>query len=444
MPTMTSPPTPEAPPMPPEKPVQRERAAPAPQVGSTPADAEPETRTRRRWWPWLLALAAVLVIAYLVIPKKGGAQGAGAKDGKGGKAGQQASRPVPVSAVAATTKDVGVYLTGLGNVVSLSTVTIKSRVDGQLVAVNFHEGQVVRAGDLLATIDPRPFQVQLMQAQGQKAKDEATLQNAKVDLARYQTLVQQDAIPRQQLDTQAATVRQLEATIESDQSQVESAKLNLTYSRVTAPFAGRVGLRLVDPGNIVHAADPNGLVVITQIQPIDVVFALPADRLPDVLGQVRAGRKLPVDAFDRDLKKRLAAGSLLAVDNQIDPTTGTVRLKALFANQDEALFPNQFVNARLLVNTLKGSVVVPTAAVQRSPQSSFVYVVKPDQTVEARNVQVELTEGDDTVQRGVAAGDVVVVDGLDKLRPGAKVEVSRADAAGAGRRGGRGPQRTAL
>jgi multidrug efflux system membrane fusion protein len=239
-----------------------------------PEGGAPDAPKRRRWWLWALGLVAVLVIAYLVVPKNGNAQG-----GKGAKGAQdQAQRPVPVLAVAASTKDVGVYLSGLGSVNPLATVTVRSRVDGQLVSLRFHDGQVVRAGELLATIDPRPFQVQLLQAQGQKAKDAAALQNAKVDLERYKVLAAQDSIPKQQLDTQAATVRQDEATLESDQAQIESAQLNLTYSRITAPISGRAGLRLVDPGNMVHAADANGIVVLTQLQPINVVFTLPACR----------------------------------------------------------------------------------------------------------------------------------------------------------------------
>ena len=248
-------------------------------------------------------------------------------------------------------------------------------------------------GDLLAEIDPRPFQVQLMQAEGQRAKDEATLKNARVDLARYTVLVQEDSISRQQLDTQAATVNQLEASVKSDQAQIESAKLNLTYSRITAPITGTIGLRLVDTGNMVHATDPNGLLVITQIQPITVVFTITADQLPQVLPQTKAGRQLPVDAYDRDLKNKLATGSVLAIDNQIDQTTGTVKIKAIFPNENLALFSNQFVNARLLVNTLSGVVLVPTAAIQRSPQSTFAYVVKPDASVEMRNVEVQVTQG---------------------------------------------------
>jgi membrane fusion protein, multidrug efflux system len=393
-------------------------------------------RPRRRWWPWVAALAGAAVVIYLLFGR--GGQGA-ATAGKG--AGTQPP-PVLVAAVPAGTKDVGVYLTGLGTVNAVSTVTVRSRVDGQLINVAFHEGQVVRAGDLLAQIDPRPFQVQLMQAEGQMAKDQAALKNANLDLQRYKILFAEDSIPRQQLDTQMATVNQFEAALKSDQAQIESAKLNLAYSRITAPTSGRIGLRLVDPGNIVHASDANGLLVITQLQPVAVVFTIPADSLPQVQRQMQAGKGLPVDAYDRDLKNKLASGSLLAVDNQIDQTTGTVRLKAIFPNQDNALFSNQFVNARLLVDTLRGAVTVPTAAVQTSPQSTFVYHVKPDQTVEARDVVVRLTEGDDAaIASGLAPGELVVVDGIDKLRPGSKVTVEQAGAGGAGAAAGRGARR---
>jgi multidrug efflux system membrane fusion protein len=424
---------------------KQERAAPATarerEKPKTTPEPPPDTHVldepppRRHWLRWLLILGAVAVAIYLFTHrpgqnKDGSAEGQGqTKGAAGGKGGQD--RPVPVLAAAARTKDVGVYLTGLGTVAALNTVGVKSRVDGQIMRINFREGQIVRAGDLLAEIDPRPFQVQLMQAEGQRAKDEAALQNAKVDLKRYEILIQQDSIPRQQLDTQAATVKQFEAALKSDQAQIESARLNLTYARVTAPSGGRVGLRQVDVGNVVHAGDANGIVTITQLQPIDVLFTIPADHLSQVLPQVHSGQSLAVDAYDRDLKNKLATGKLLAVDNQIDPTTGTVRIKAIFDNNDEALFPNQFVNARLLVDTLRGVVTVPNAAIQRSPQSTFVYFVKPDHTVESRNVVVKMSEGDEsTIQSGLAAGDVVVIDGVDKLRPGSKVDVSMVDANG--------------
>jgi multidrug efflux system membrane fusion protein len=374
-------------------------------------------------WRWRLLIAAVVAaLAYLIVPRLMPAQAPRAATA------QAPARGIPVVAAIATTGDMGVYLTGLGTATPLKTVTVQSRVDGELIKVAFREGQLVREGDQLAELDPRPFQVQLAQAQGQAAKDAAALENARVDLKRYQVLVEEDSAPRQQLDSQAATVNQLEGTLQSDQAQIESAKLNLTYSRITAPIGGRVGLRLVDPGNMVHASDQKGLVVITQLQPIALVFTIPEDSLPQVLPQVRAGRRLPVQAYDRDLTQKIADGSLLSVDNQIDQTTGTVKLKAEFPNRDDALFPNQFVNARLVVDTIRGTVIVPSAAIQRSPQSTFVYVVKPDNTVETRTVVVRHSEGDQTaISRGVAAGERVVVDGVDKLQQGAKVEVRQPD-----------------
>jgi len=397
----------------------RGAAADATLVGA-PAVAEPSRP--HHVGRWIAALAVVAIAIYLVArPSSRPAASAGKAAGK------NAPRAIPVTGSAATTGDLGVYFNGLGTVTALNTVTVRSRVDGQLVRVAFQEGQYVHQGDLLAEIDPRPFQVQLTQALGQQAKDEATLKNAQIDLERYRVLAEQDSIPRQQYDTQAATVSQLEASLKSDQGQVESAKLNLVYSKITAPISGIVGLRLVDVGNIVHATDANGLVVITQIQPITVVFTIPADQLPAVLKQMKAGKHLAVDAYDRDLKNKLATGSVLAIDNQIDATTGTVKIKAVFANDSRALFANQFVNARLLVDTLRQTVLVPSAAIQRSPQSTYVYVVKPDSTVDLRNVDVQLTEGDvAAIRQGVAAGDVVVTDGVDKLQPGSKVALSMA------------------
>lgn len=389
----------------------------------TPHSTEPElfrnahsTEGRRRWWPWLvgLALAAAVVLALLF--------GRGDAKPKGGDK-ARAVRAVPVTTATVRSEDVARYVTGLGTVTPLNTVTVRSRVDGQLLRVAFHEGQIVQQGDLLAELDPRPFQVQLVQAEGQRAKDEAALNNAKVDLARYRALIEQDAISRQQLDTQAATVAQFEAALESDRGQIESAKLNLAYCRIAAPLTGRIGLRLVDAGNMVHASDPNGLLVITQLRPIAVVFTIPGDQLPQVVQHTRDGHDpLTVEAYDRGGKTRLASGTLLAVDNQIDAATGTVRLKAQFPNSDEALFANQFVNARLLIEVLHGAVVAPSAALQRNPQATFVWRVKSDDTVEARNVDVQLTQGDDALLgSGLAAGDVVVIDGVDKLQQGSKV-----------------------
>jgi multidrug efflux system membrane fusion protein len=295
--------------------------------------------------------------------------------------------------------------------------------------VLFHEGDVVRAGEVLAQIDPRPFQVQLDQALGQKARDEALLKNAQVDVERYRTLVEQDSIPKQQLDTQEALVRQYQAAVKVDEAQIESARLQLTYSRIAAPISGRLGLRLVDVGNIVHANDANGLVVITQLQPITVLFTIPEDSIRPVMQRLRSGDKPVVEAWDREQKNKLATGTLLTIDNQIDVTTGTVRLKAQFSNEDRMLFPNQFVNARLLLDVKRDAVVIPTVAVQRGSQGTFVYLVKPDQTVAMRPVKLGPAQGDEAaVESGVAAGDVLVVDGADKLREGSKVEVQTQEA----------------
>jgi multidrug efflux system membrane fusion protein len=371
--------------------------------------------------PWLWIGAAVLALA-LIWALKGGKGDAAAK-GAG-------ARAIPVVAATARTKDVSVVLTGLGTVTPLNSANVRSRVDGQLSKIYFREGQNVAAGQLLAEIDPRPFQVQLTQAQGQYAKDEAALKNARMDLDRVTALLKQGIVSTQQLDTQQATVNQYEGALKSDLGQVESAKLNLTYSRITAPVAGRAGLRLVEPGNMVRATDPNGLVVITPMHPITVLFTLPADQVTRVLEQSSGSRKLSAEAWDRDFKTKLAVGTLQAVDNQVDPTTGTVRLRAEFANKDEVLFPNQFVNIRLELSTLKNAVVVPSSALQRSPQGTYVYVIKADGTVEARDVIVAFSEGDDAaLAKGLASGEKVVTDGVDKLRPGSKVTVPDQDGA---------------
>lgn len=333
--------------------------------------------------------------------------------------------PVPVVAAPATTGEMDVVISALGTVTPLRTVTVRSRVDGELMRVHFEEGQFVKQGELLAEIDPRAFRVQLEQAQGQLTRDEALLTNARLDLERYQTLFAQDSIAKQQVDTQASLVRQYEGAVRVDGSQVENARLQLGYTRITAPVTGRLGLRLVDPGNIVHSSDQNGLVVITQLQPVAVVFTVPQDNVPAVLKRMAAGERIAVDAWDREQKAKLAEGALASADNQVDPATGTVKLKAQFANDDRALFPNQFVNVRMTLDRLHDVIVIPSAAVQRGAQGLFVYVVQPDSTVVQRMVKLGPSEGQRvSVSEGLTAGEIVVTDGMDRLRPGTTVQTS--------------------
>jgi multidrug efflux system membrane fusion protein len=370
-------------------------------------------RAKRRFL--LLLLLFVLLAVWLVWRNQ-------AANDDARQHGKQSPQVVTVAAVAP--RDIAIYLTALGTVTPNNTVTVHSRVDGQLMRLGFTEGQMVKAGQVLAELDPRPFQVALTQAEGQLARDQALLKNAQIDLARYRTLLAQNSIAQQQVATQEALVAQYQGSVLTDKGAVDSAKLQLSYSRVTAPVSGRVGLKQVDLGNIVHAADSNGVVIITEMQPTNVVFSLPEDQLSQVLPAVNAHAVLPVEAYDRENRNKLSLGRLLTVDNQVDTTTGTVKLKAVFANQDNALFPNQFVNVRLGTAVRKGALVIPLAALQRGQPGTFVYVVKPDNTVALRVVQPGPAEGDaQIVDSGLKAGERVVTDGMDRLRDGAKVVV---------------------
>ncbi len=385
----------------------------APLSGRPPGDKRPPPA---KGWFWMILILLGIGIGVFLFWTKSGAK-------QKGLTGKDAKSTISVVGVKAVKGDIGVYFTGLGSAIPLYTVTVKTRVDGQLMKVLFREGQFVQEGDLLVEIDSRSYEAQLAQAQGQLAHDEAQLKNGRIDLERYKALWSQDAIPQQTLATQEATVSQYEGTIESDQALIDSAKLNITYCHITAPISGRVGLRLVDAGNIVHASDATGLLVITQVQPITVVFTLAEDYLPPILKKLNAGQELSVDAYARDTKTKLAQGSLLTGDNQIDQTTGTLKFKAIFPNDDNALFPNQFVNVRLLVEMKQGVTLVPPAAIQRGSQGTFVYVVKSDQTTAVRPVTVGTTEADAVeVQSGLSPGEIVVIDGVDKLQD-SKVEL---------------------
>ena len=374
-------------------------------------------RSRLRPLLWLLLVAAIVAggIRYFpwpdTQPKNSGRPPAGA--------------PVPVGVAPVEKGNMPVTLSQLGTVTPLAMVTVKTQISGYLMHVAFTEGQMVKKGDFLAQIDPRPYQVALAQAEGQLAKDQALLKNAQLDLVRYNTLVAQNSVAKQTRDTQESLVGQNQATIKSDQAQIDAQKLNLTYCRIISPVTGRVGLRQVDAGNYVQTSDPNGIVVVTQLQPISVIFTLPEDNLPEVMKRVRAGATLPVTAFDRTGANEIAKGKLDTVDNQIDPTTGTVKLRAIFDNEQETLFPNQFVNVKLLVNTLPDADIVPNSAIQRGAPGTFVYLVKPDRTATVQKVKLGPSDGQRiAILSGLQPGDSVVIDGADRLRDGAKITVA--------------------
>lgn len=391
-----------APPLGPPRPQETNKA---PQRGTQP---------RKRRWVWIVLLIMVAIAGIVWYRSRQKTEAA---------AQARSAQPAAISvAVAAVQKrDIPYYITGLGSVLAFNTVTVKTRVDGQIMKVNFREGQFVKQGDVLVEIDPRPFQVALEQAQGQLAKDVASQNDAKIDLNRYTQLWQEGVIARQQLDTQQATVGQFDGAIQADKAAIDTQKLQLTYAKVTAPISGRVGLRLVDPGNIVHATDATGMIVITQIQPITVVFTIPEDNLPEVAAQMKKGQ-LNVEAYSRDDKIKLATGKLLTTDNQIDQTTGTIKLKSVFDNKDDSLWPNQFVNIRLFLTVKKDATVVSSATLQRGTQGTFVYAVDQNSQAQVRNVNVDFIEGNIAVIKdGLNPGEQVVVEGQDKLQSGAKV-----------------------
>ncbi len=418
----------------------------APHASKYPELEDDGKSGNRYWWVWLLVFAGIGYGCYALYNYENTKKTEMAKKKMGG----MRPRSIPVAVASAHTGNMPLYLSGLGTVTAFNTVAVKTRVDGQLISVNFREGQFVHKGDLLAEIDPRSYQVALAQANGNLAqangnleKDQATLKDAQVNYQRYQELYNSKIVAKQQLDTQAATVGQGQGSIAADQAAIaasqaaiDNAKLNLTYTKITAPLSGRIGLRQVDSGNMIHVSDANGLATITQLQPISVLFSLPEEQLPSVLQKLRRGAKLPTQAFDRDQKNKLADGTLLTVDNQIDATTGTSRLKAVFPNTDYALFPNQFVNVRMLLDTKRNATIVPAVAIQRGPTGTFVYLMQGDSTVAVRPVKLGLSEGNDVViDDGLQAGEQVVVDGAEKLTEGMSVTVNK------GSRGGQSQRR---
>jgi multidrug efflux system membrane fusion protein len=397
-----------------------------PPGGSVPAPPPPPRR-RHRWVYW--ALLALLVVGGFFWWSHGHGESASAASSGSAKAGKNgknaAPPPIPVVAAQAKTGNIGVYVTGLGAITPIYTDVIKSRVDGQLLTVHFKEGDLVNQGDPLIDIDPRPYEAVVLQAEGALVRDQALLENSRVDLTRYQTLLAQNAIPEQQLATQRALVVQYEGTVKNDQGTLDAARVNLAYCHIAAPITGIVGLRLVDPGNIVHSTDTNGMVVITQIQPISVIFTISEDQMEPILQKFRGHQTLPVEAWDRQLTKKIASGTLSTIDNLIDQTTGTLKLRAVFANENRLLFPNQFVNARLLQQEKTNVTLLPTAAIQRNTNDTYVYLIKPDNTVTVRVIKIGTTEGDQSeITSGLVPGDQVVMTGVDKLQEGSKIAIS--------------------
>lgn len=385
-------------------------------------DLQSKPTGKRGWLIFLVVMALLAGGVWWVVHKQNSSAGKGFK----GKF-DPSDRPVPVLTATVATRDVNVFLHALGTVTSKNTVVVKSRVDGLLEKILFKEGQMVKAGQLLAQIDPKPFQIALNQAQAQLMKDKSLLENAKRDAARYQDLLAKNSISRQTADTQFALVKQYEATVAADQAQVDNARINLGYCRIVAPISGRVGLRAVDAGNMVHQSDANGIVNIVQLEPITAVFSIPEDKLPQVQAAMKGNAKVPVNALDKAQNTTLSKGYLLTTDNQIDPATGTIKAKAEFANADQALFPNQFVNVDVLVNVAKNALVVPVAAIQQGREGDFVYVAQPDNTVKLAKVTAGPQDDEVvTITKGLEAGQVVVVDGSGKLKDGSKIKVVNA------------------
>lgn len=398
--------------------------------GETPAKPGPPPQSggaprQSRKWPWVVvALALVIALVFLAILRRHPQSEAGSA--RGGRS--RFEQVIPIDTATATKGDIGVFVSALGTVTPFYTVSVRTRVDGQLVKVYFKEGQLVHEGEPLAEIDPAPFQAAQDQAQGQLARDTALLENARLDLSRYQEAYAENAIPKQQLDTQSSTVHQYEGTVKLDQGLVTNAEVQLAYCHITAPITGRVGLRLVDPGNIVHASDTSPIVVITEMQPIAVIFSVAEDFLPQIQRQLKQGKKLAVDALDRSAQQQIASGVLETLNNQIDTNTGTVQLKAIFTNEDESLFPNQFVNARLLVDTHRGVTLLPNAVIQRNAQGAYVYLVQSsetNQTVTMKSIDLVTTEGDISEIRGIEPGDVVAASNFNRLTDGARVTVRK-------------------